>query len=411
MFRSRAFVCVTLADLIVRSAYQMGKTPLLPIYALALGAGDAYLGFIVSVSTLTGMVLKPLIGSLSDRSGRQLWLWIGTGMFALMPLAYGWVQTPAQLFWVRLLHGTSTAIYGPVTLAYVAEQSSRSVAERLGWFGMARSAGYVIGPAVAGVLLLRLDPVQVFALIGGVSSLAFLPIALLPGGRSLGRSLDRPQVKVPILKIRSWAETWIRSLVGSMGKAPASLWISGGISAGLYIATYALKTFLPIHGLSVGISVALIGVFFSVQEAIHLITKPWGGRLGDRYGYREMIGAGLGVLGIALLGLTQVQAAGMLVGLSVLIGLAESLILPSALAVVGTHVDPKQLGVSMGWIGMMNNAGKVVGPVVAGILIQSLSFSAAFILIGCVLSLIGAGIGCSAWSRSVQIWRSSVGGD
>ena len=78
MIRSRGFVLITAADFIVRSAYQMGKTPLLPIFAAALGAGDILLGFIVSVSTLTGMVLKPFVGILSDQSGRKVWLLVGT---------------------------------------------------------------------------------------------------------------------------------------------------------------------------------------------------------------------------------------------------------------------------------------------------------------------------------------------
>ena len=87
MIRSRPFACITAADFTVRSAYQMGKTPLLPIFAAALGAGDAFVGFIVSVSTLTGMVLKPFVGALSDRWGRRGWLIIGTAFFAGMPLA------------------------------------------------------------------------------------------------------------------------------------------------------------------------------------------------------------------------------------------------------------------------------------------------------------------------------------
>ena len=74
MLKSRNLVKLTVADFTLRTGYQMGKTPLLPLFAAGLGAGDALLGVIVSVSTLTGMVLKPLVGVLSDRWGRRLWL-------------------------------------------------------------------------------------------------------------------------------------------------------------------------------------------------------------------------------------------------------------------------------------------------------------------------------------------------
>ena len=69
---------IFVADLIARSAYQMGKTPLLPIFAATLGADGAFLGLIVSVSTFTGIISKPLFGILSDRWGRRIWLIIGT---------------------------------------------------------------------------------------------------------------------------------------------------------------------------------------------------------------------------------------------------------------------------------------------------------------------------------------------
>jgi hypothetical protein len=54
----RSFGYITIADFLVRAAYQMGKTPLLPIFAATLGATDAFLGFIVSVSTLTEVELR-----------------------------------------------------------------------------------------------------------------------------------------------------------------------------------------------------------------------------------------------------------------------------------------------------------------------------------------------------------------
>ena len=86
MVKTREFAFITSADFIVRTAYQMGKSPLLPVYAASLGATDIFLGLIVSVSTLTGMLLKPIIGLLSDNSNRKIWLLIGTTFFSLIPV-------------------------------------------------------------------------------------------------------------------------------------------------------------------------------------------------------------------------------------------------------------------------------------------------------------------------------------
>lgn len=61
-----------------------------------------------------------------------------------MPFGYRFITTPEQLVVIRIIHGLATAIYGPVTLAYVSELSQSAKAERLGWFGIARSGGYVV---------------------------------------------------------------------------------------------------------------------------------------------------------------------------------------------------------------------------------------------------------------------------
>ena len=88
---------LTAADFIVRTAYQMGNTPLLPLLAAVLGANATFLVFIVSASTLTGMLFKPLFGMLSDRWGRWSWFFIGTVLFSIVPFLYLWIENAHQL--------------------------------------------------------------------------------------------------------------------------------------------------------------------------------------------------------------------------------------------------------------------------------------------------------------------------
>ena len=96
---------ITFADLIVRTSYQVGKTPLMPLFAASLGASEFMVGAIVSVSIMTGLVLKPMFGWLSDRWGRRLWLLIGVALFSGTPFLYQLIETPEQLFVLRLIHG------------------------------------------------------------------------------------------------------------------------------------------------------------------------------------------------------------------------------------------------------------------------------------------------------------------
>lgn len=392
-----AIAKITIADFIVRAGYQMGKTPLLPILAASLGATDVLLGMIVSVSTLTGMLTKPLFGLLSDRQGRKLWIVLGTLLFAGVPFLYRFIDTPGQLVALRLLHGTATAIYGPVTVAYVAERGGKRKAEQLGWFGMARSGGYVVGPLAAGMLLLWNDPADVFAVIGLLSLLAFIPVFLLEETTQYAtRNTEyeiRSRLRIPYSVLRI-----------------PSVWLSGGMEATVYIATYAIKAFLPIYALTAGYNTAQIGLFFTVQEGVHLLVKPLAGRWGDRMGYYRAIALGMAGLAGTLPLLTLLSSGWALLGLAVLFGGLQALIFPATVALVADQIEPENLGAGLGIVGTLDNAGKVAGPVLGGLLIAGLGYAGMLWLLAGLLG-VGALVVAAVLPRVRVVRAGAVGAD
>lgn len=401
MPRNPAFLKITTADFIARAAYQMGKTPLLPIFAASLGAGDAFLGFIVSVSTLTGMFLKPLIGVLSDYGDRRNWLLLGTGFFAFMPFVYWFVQTPAQLLVVRLVHGTATAVYGPVTLAYVAELRGQYVGkgagERLGWFGLARSGGYIVGPALGGLLLLWLEPAAVFTVIGLISCLALWPVWRLdPQTTPINQSAN-PSTNSPTYLRYRLKQVWHGLWTG--GRTPA-IWLAGSLEATVYIGVYALKAFLPLYALSVGVNTAVVGLFFALQEAVQVLLKPLGGRWGDTWGYRLFIAGGMFFLGGSLMLITHWHNTLELLLLAVIMGAAQALIFPCTVALISRSVHGRLVGTGMGFLGTLQNGGKVLGPILGGLLVAQIDYAGTFYLLGAGLILGALLLGLSSWGQT-----------
>ncbi len=398
----RNLTLVTLSDLLVRVAYQMGKTPLLPLFAASLGASDVLLGTIVSVSTLTGMVTKPLFGFLSDRTGRRIWMALGVALFAGIPFLYRLVETPGHLVALRLVHGTATAIFGPVTVAYVAERNPQRRAESLGWFGMARSAGYVAGPALAGWLLLAMEPETVFAVTGLLSGLAFLPLYWMDeGGNPSGPRVPRRLPAGPGLGPGLKAVNSLGRTVRTVWYVPA-IWLAGGLEAGIYVATYALKAFLPLYALAGGFTTAQIGLFFALQELSLLLLRPLGGRLGDRLGHLQAVALGLAGLAMVLPWLPWSRHPTTLLGLAVLLGGAQALIFPATLALIAGQVAQGPLATGLGFAGTLKNGGKVAGPVLGGVLVASLGYPGMFGLLAALMGLASLGLGILARRRTAR---------
>lgn len=377
---------ITGADLIVRTAYQVGKTPLMPLFAASVGAGELLVGAIVSVSTMTGLILKPLFGLLSDRWGRRLWLLIGLTLFSTIPFVYGLVETPQQLLMVRVIHGLATAIFGPVSLAYVAEMAVGGRAERLGWFGMARSGGYLVAPTAAAWLLTWLDPATVFTIIGFTSCLAFLPVLMLkPSGDPSNLRQDHGS-KLPTL----WNQAQTAFFSAVSNKA---LWLAGPLEMLVYLSTYSIRAFLPLYALYVaGFDLIMVGLFFSIQEGAHLLTRPLGGRLGDRVGYLRTIAVGFLLIAPAVALLSVASNGIHLLLIAIVLGCGQGLIFPSTVALVSDRIPPQHLGTGMGFMGTMRNVGKVLGPLLTGLLLGWLDYDAVFQLSAAAMVIVALAI-------------------
>ncbi len=147
------------------------------------------------------------------------------------------------------------------------------------------------------------------------------------------------------------------------------------MEATVYVATYAIKAFLPIYALTAGYNTAQIGLFFTAQEGVHLVLKPLTGRLGDRIGYFWAIALGMGGLAGLLPLLTVASQGRMLLGLAALFGGCQALIFPATVALVADQIEPQHLGAGLGFVGTLDNVGKVAGPVLGGLLIAGLGYA------------------------------------
>jgi len=115
------FTALCSVGFFARLSYALARSPVLPLFALYLGAGPEAIGFAVGISTVTGIFFKLPAGALSDIIGRKKTMLIGLLFFAFMPFSYLLVKDYDFLIVIRFLHGLATAIYGPGSMAVVAD--------------------------------------------------------------------------------------------------------------------------------------------------------------------------------------------------------------------------------------------------------------------------------------------------
>ena len=369
-------------DLINRSMYMTGKF-VLPFFASNLGANSILIGTISSISAITGMILKPIIGVIGDIANKTKLLLFACIIFAFTPILYLFISDPLHLISIRLFHGLATAIFGPITLAVIASIYIDKRATYLGWFGTARSMGYVLGPVIGGSLLIFLKSEYIFLITGLISVVSFIPMLFLLLDKSkTGNSQQQNFEKFKINLFQNLS-TDIKKLI-----LTPQLWIVIIIEWCFYSVFYAMKIFIPLYLVNSGYNTFFAGSFITAIELIHILLRPAGGIIGDKSGYYPSIVFGLFILGLSMFFVSLSFDKTILIIPAFLIGISQALVLPSSMALAANTVNKNKISTTMGLIGSFRNGGKIFGPILIGYLINIYNYKFTFTIIGLLTVLI-----------------------
>lgn len=129
-------------------------------------------GYITTVYAIMNFIAQPILGGLSDRFGRRPVLLISMGTLALDFLVMGLAHSIWLLFLGRLLSGLSGATHSTAA-AYIADTTEPDQrAQAFGMLGAAFGLGFILGPALGG-LLGQIDSRAPFFAAAGLAALNF----------------------------------------------------------------------------------------------------------------------------------------------------------------------------------------------------------------------------------------------
>ena len=371
MTSSRSFLLICTVGIFCFISYNMVRMPVLALFAEHLGAGPERIGLIVSVSTLTGVLLKLPSGALSDIYGRRFLLRIGVVAFGLPPFLYLFITDLNSLTALRFVHGLATAIFAPSALATVAELYRERRGAALGTYTACTQSGALLGPFIGGYLahVAGFDFAFVTAGICGCIAIVLF--------YSLHLDVATPRVQQkgmrPLL-----AEMWKGFAIVARNR---KVLITSATDGAKMIANGALMAFLPLYGLTVGLNPGEVGLLFSVQAGTSFFSKPIMGRVSDRVGRQPLIIIGLLICAATFVCIPHVSIFAVLLLLSAGFGFGEAVVSSSSSAFVADSSEFKTLGAGMGMQGTIGDIGHASGPLLAGILIANMSYAGAFTII------------------------------
>lgn len=329
--------------------------PVLPLYAAHFGASSVANGFLVGVYSAVQFIFSPIFGKVSDRVGRRPVL-----IFSVLGTALGfWVMgaagSLAVLFLARIIDGISGGNIGTAQ-AYIADITTpeeRSGA--MGLIGAAFGLGFIVGPAIGGVLGGHYGFRAPFYFAACLALLNALLIYLrLPESLDAGHRAH-PAQRQKLADVLQHSNRAIFTTVIAI-----YFFLITGFS--IMTALYALfmKNRFDYTTRETGYVFAMIGVIGVIIQG-GLIR-----RLVPKYGERKLAASGAVVLAASLYLLPRISGLAGLLLSSGGIAVGNSLMTPTLNGLLSRSVDKRWQGRAIGLMQSSGSLGRAFGPALGG---------------------------------------------
>ena len=342
--------------------------PLLTFFADTFGATPFQTGLLVAIYAAMQMLSAPLLGRISDRYGRRPVFLISIFGTFIGFIILGFANSLWWLFASRVLSGV-TAGNISVAQAYIADVTdAKSRARGMGMFGAAFGIGFILGPALGGMLSQFGFAVPSF-ISAGLAFINFLTVYFwLPESLTEERRAELASKKQVEVSLNALLVALQRPLVGPL------LWVRFGFA----IAFNAFQTVFPLYVLyrfnlnaqQTGYILAYLGIVLVIMQGGVI------GPLAERFNESKLlvtflVFALVGMIGWAIapsVTFLLVAMFPMAVGAGSFTSLINS--------AISKAVNPDEVGGMLGFGAGLESATRVVMPALASYLLGAFSTSA-----------------------------------
>lgn len=317
---TRNFVLMVILNTFIFFGFQM-LMPTLPPYIKQMGVTDSTIGLVTGIFTISTLIVRPFSGLALDRIGRKPVLIAGLIVFIAMVSSYSFLPSIGLILLFRFIHGFGWGASTTAASTIVAECPPRErFAEGMGFYGLSSSLAMALAPAIG----------LAFVGLFNFRSLTFLSATLVGIGLLLTFLLKYKDTKCEAVKGERH-KFYERSAI-----TPALLMFFVTIPYG------SVTSFIALYAMQRGI--VNIGVFFTVYAATMLISRPFFGKLIDKFGFDFTIIPGLTLIIATMLTLSQAASLPIFLIAAFMYGLGFSAVHPSLQTMAVRDAPRSRLG-------------------------------------------------------------------
>jgi MFS transporter, DHA1 family, multidrug resistance protein len=340
------------------------RLPVVPLFAVTLGATTSEVGFINSSFLLMCGILALPLGLLGDRWGRKRIISIGLVIASGTSLLLYWSRTPMGLVGIYLGFGVGLAMIGPSLMAQVADISPPShLGRAYGWYTTAIYTAMSLGPGAGGILAQVFGFRPVFLAVAVTLFLLIGPVLwLFP--RDCTPRCKQAAGAISILVREGWHNHPLQGC-----------W---AVTFGSCIALGVFFTFFPLYALKYKLNAGQIGIIFAAQAVINALSRIPIGKFTDQG--NKIILAFWGFLGLSvvLAGFGLVHTLAAFIALAMVSGAVQGLAFTPLGALISEVVPVESRGLAMGGYNTAIYLGMMLGAAGMGLVIQQIGFENGF---------------------------------
>jgi len=339
--------------------------PVLPVFVREFGVGYTEVGAVISAFALMRLLAAPLVGTLVDKVGERVILSSGIIIVSASTALTGLAQSYAEVLIMRGLGGIGSAMFSISAMSLLLATTAPTLRGRaVGFYQGGFLLGGMTGPAIGGFLAALSLRAPFFFYAATLLVAGIIGIALLRSpSQHVREQRDAERPPIPLRVVLS-DRRYRAAIVANLAVG----WSSFGVRT-------ALIPVLIVEVLHE--STVWTGIAIAIAAVAQTLALAPAGRIVDTVGRRPAIIGAFTAAAVAMIAIPFAGDIWTLIALVSVYGVASAFMGTAPAAAVGDAAGGRT-GTPVALFSAVADLGAIVGALVAGILVDLLSFHAAF---------------------------------